>query len=144
MVSFHPCYGMSLDLMHKITRKSHVNVFEIGEAFKQEQDYTEVSIAQLATGAQPPRRAWKDNKIHKLKVQLMENRMIIIIIDNAHFFLLNYTFLLYTNISKVVLLNKTRRRNDTNLILVGKMGVGEMGTMHTRDRKCIRLIRNSY
>ena len=40
-------------------------------------------------------------------------------------------FIFNSNISKIVLLNnylnKTRRRNETNLILVGKMGVGEMG-----------------
>ena len=42
--------------LKKMTRKSQINVFEIVEAFKQEQAYTEVIIALLATGAQPPRR----------------------------------------------------------------------------------------
>ena len=35
--------------LKKITIKSHVNVFEIVEAFNHEQAHTEVSIAQLAT-----------------------------------------------------------------------------------------------
>ena len=66
-------------IIEENSKKSHINLFEIVEAVKQEQAYAEVSITQLATGAQPPRRAWKevqkDNKIHKLKEQFMENRI---------------------------------------------------------------------
>ena len=47
------------------------NVFALVEIFKQEQSDTEVSIAQLETGSQPPKRAKKlvdkDKKIGELK-----------------------------------------------------------------------------
>ena len=42
--------------LKQIARKAHPNVFELVEIFKQEQSDTEVSIAQLDTGSQPPKR----------------------------------------------------------------------------------------
>ena len=49
-------------------------MFELVEIFKQEQSSTEVSIAQLEAGSQPPKRAKKsvekDNKIGELKSRL--------------------------------------------------------------------------
>ena len=55
--------------LKRITRKAHPNVFELVEIFKQEQSDTEVSIAQLDTGPQPPKRSVdKDKKIGELKI----------------------------------------------------------------------------
>ena len=45
-----------LNRLKKVVGKAHPNVFEIVETFKKEQASTEVSIAQLATGAAPTRR----------------------------------------------------------------------------------------
>ena len=42
-----------------VVRKAHPNVFELVEIMKQEQANTEVSIVQLVTGAQVPRRTKK-------------------------------------------------------------------------------------
>ena len=57
--------------MKQIARKAHPNVFELIEIFMQEQSSTEVSIAQLEAGSQPPKRAEKSvekgNKIGELK-----------------------------------------------------------------------------
>ena len=63
--------------MNKVVGKAHPNVFEIVEVFKAEQASTEVSLAQLATGATPPRRARrtvdKDKRIAKLKRRFAKN-----------------------------------------------------------------------
>ena len=57
--------------LKRIARKAHPNVFELVKIFKQEQSSTEVSIAQLEAGSQPPKRAKKsvekDNKIGEIK-----------------------------------------------------------------------------
>ena len=45
--------------LKRIARNARPNVFELVEIFKQEQSDTEVSIAQLDTGSQPPKRAKK-------------------------------------------------------------------------------------
>ena len=61
----------------KIVGKAHPNVFEIVETFKKEQALTEVTMAQLAAEAAPPRRARKviprDRKIEKLKRRFSSN-----------------------------------------------------------------------
>ena len=63
--------------LKRITRKSHPNIYEIVTIFKQEQAFTKVSIAQLASGATLTRRAkvniQRDNKIHKLKEDFFAN-----------------------------------------------------------------------
>ena len=57
--------------LKRIARKAHPNVYELVEIFKKEQADTEVTLAQLATGAQPPRRAKKtlikDRRLEELK-----------------------------------------------------------------------------
>ena len=62
--------------LKRIARKAHPNMFELVKIFKQEQSSTEVSIAQLEAGSQPPKRAKKsvekDNKIGELKVDLIK------------------------------------------------------------------------
>ena len=54
-------------------------MFELVEIFKQEQSDTEVSIAQLDTGSQPPKRAKKsidkDKKIGELKSRFSQNEI---------------------------------------------------------------------
>ena len=54
-----------------LVRKAHPNVYELIEVFQQEQADTEVTIAQLATGSQPPKRGRTtiamDRKIEELK-----------------------------------------------------------------------------
>ena len=63
--------------LKKIVGKAHPNVFEIVETFKKEQALTEVTMAQLAAGAAPPRRARKviqrDRKIEELKRRFSSN-----------------------------------------------------------------------
>ena len=63
--------------LKRIARKAHPNVFELVEIFKQEQ--SEVSIAELDTGSQPPKRAKKsvdkDKKIGKLKSRFSQNEI---------------------------------------------------------------------
>ena len=63
--------------MKKVVGKAHPNVFEIVEVFKAEQASTEVSLAQFATGATPPRRARrtvdKDKRIAELKRRFANN-----------------------------------------------------------------------
>ena len=53
-------------------------MFELVEIFKQEQSDTEVSIAQLDTGSQPPKRAKKsvdkDKKIGELKSRFSQDQ----------------------------------------------------------------------
>ena len=65
--------------LKQIARKAHPNVFELVEIFKQEQSDTEVSIAQLDTGSQPPKRAKKsvdkDKKIGELKSRFSQNEI---------------------------------------------------------------------
>ena len=60
-----------------IVGKAHPNVFEIVETFKKEQALTEVTMAQLAAGAAPPRQARKviprDCKIEELKRRFLSN-----------------------------------------------------------------------
>ena len=50
--------------LKRVARKAHPNVYELIE---QEHTHTEVSIAQLETGSQPPRNISKDNRIKELK-----------------------------------------------------------------------------
>ena len=53
------------------------NVFALVEIFKQEQSDTEVSIAQLDTGSQPPKRAkTRTRKLENLKVNLARTRLL--------------------------------------------------------------------
>ena len=63
--------------LKRIARKAHPNLFEIVTLFKQEQADTEVILAQLATGAKPPRRAnkdiQKDKRIQNLKEKFLTN-----------------------------------------------------------------------
>ena len=65
--------------LKRIARKAHPNVFELVEIFKQEQSDTEVSIAQLDTGSQPPKRAKKsvdkDKKIGELKSRFSQDEI---------------------------------------------------------------------
>ena len=65
--------------LKRIARKAHPNVFELVEIFKQEQSDTEVSIARLDTGSQPPKRAKKsvdkDKKIGELKSRFSQNEI---------------------------------------------------------------------
>ena len=62
-----------------MARKAHPNVFELVEIMKQEQADTEVSIAQLAAGAQAPRRAkksiTKDKRIEELKNRFSQDNI---------------------------------------------------------------------
>ena len=57
--------------LKRVVRKAYPNVYELIEVFQQEQADTKVTIAQLATGSQPPRRGRttiaKDRKIEELK-----------------------------------------------------------------------------
>ncbi len=46
--------------LRKLVGKAHPNVFEITETVKKEQASVEVSLAQLAAGAAPPRRGRRD------------------------------------------------------------------------------------
>ena len=57
--------------LKRIARKAHLNLFEIMTLFKQEQADTEVTLAQLATGAKPPRRANKDIQKDK-RIQILK------------------------------------------------------------------------
>ena len=61
--------------MNKVLGKAHPNVFEI--VVKAEQSSTKVGLAQLATGATPPRRARrtvdKDKQIAELKRRFAKN-----------------------------------------------------------------------
>ena len=63
--------------LKKVVGKAHPNVFEIVETFKKEQASTEVSLAQLAAGAAPPRRRrrviQRDRKINELKQRFTSN-----------------------------------------------------------------------
>ena len=63
--------------LKRIARKAHPNIYEIVTIFKQEQAFTEVSIAQLASGATLRKRAnksvQKDNRIQKLKEDFVAN-----------------------------------------------------------------------
>ena len=56
-------------------------MFEIVETFKKEQASTEVSIAQLATGAAPTRRnrraTERNKKIEELKTRFTANSLIL-------------------------------------------------------------------
>ena len=52
-------------------------MFELVEIFKQEQSDIEVSIAQLDTGSQPPKRAkTRTRKLENLKVDLARTRLL--------------------------------------------------------------------
>ena len=59
------------NLLKRVARKAHPNIYKIVTIFKQEQAFTEVSIAQLASGATLTNRAnksvQKDNRIQNLK-----------------------------------------------------------------------------
>ena len=63
--------------LKRIANKAHPNMFELVEIFKQEQSDTEVSIAQLDTGSQPPKSAKnsvdKDKKIGELKSRFSQD-----------------------------------------------------------------------
>ena len=65
--------------LKKVVGKAHPNVFEIVETFKKEQASTEVSIAQLATGAAPTRRnrraTERNKKIEELKTRFTANSL---------------------------------------------------------------------
>jgi len=61
------------NMLKRIARKPHLNVFKLVEIFKQEQSDTEVSIAQLDTGSQPPKRAKKSVDKHK-KIEELKSR----------------------------------------------------------------------
>ena len=63
--------------LKNIVGKTHPNVFKIVETFKKEQALTEVTMAQFAAGAAPPRQArkviQKDCKIEELKPRFSSN-----------------------------------------------------------------------
>ncbi len=63
--------------MRKLVGKAYPNVFEITETFKKEQVSFEVSLAQLAAGAAPPRRGrrviGRDRMIGELKERFTSN-----------------------------------------------------------------------
>ena len=85
MQSFHSTTSWSLSQSREehapLSTKdpTHPNVFELVEIFKQEQSDTELSIAQLDTGSQPPKRAKKsvdkDKKIGELKNRFSQNEI---------------------------------------------------------------------
>ena len=61
--------------LKRITKKAHPNMFELVEFFEQEQSDTEVNIAQLDTGSQPPKSAKKSvDKDKKIRERFSQDR----------------------------------------------------------------------
>ena len=62
--------------LKRIVGKPHPNVYEIVEVFQKEQLSVEVSLAQLAVGVRPPRRAKKtiekERKLAELKERFQD------------------------------------------------------------------------
>ena len=61
--------------LKRITKKARPNMFELVEFFEQEQSDTEVNIAQLDTGSQPPKSAKKSvDKDKKIRERFSQDR----------------------------------------------------------------------